>query len=81
MDLIETLNQDLREGRISAERLVDLVVDLCGKLEAANQRIDELNQRIEDLEKQGDGTQAAKYSGPRKLDHRLSYSGGPAKGG
>jgi nitronate monooxygenase len=21
------------------------------------------------------------YSGPRKLDHRLSYSGGPAKGG
>ena len=64
MDLIETLNQDLREGRISAERLVDLVVDLCGKLEAANQRIDELNRRIEDLEKQGDGTPAAKVDEP-----------------
>jgi hypothetical protein len=23
---------------------------------------------------------ASIYSGPRKLDHRLSYSGGPAKG-
>src|SRR6188474_1613099 len=64
MDLIEMLNQDLREGRISAERLVDLVVDLCGKLEAANQRVDELNRRIEDLEKQGDGTPAAKVDEP-----------------
>ena len=64
MDILETLNQDLREGRISAERLVDLVVDLCGKLEAANRRIDELNRRIEDLEKQGDGTPAAKVDEP-----------------
>src|SRR3954465_3409437 len=64
MDIIETLNQDLREGRISAERLVDLVVDLCGKLEAANQRVDELNRRIEDLEKRGDGTPAAKGGQP-----------------
>src|SRR5215218_6617555 len=64
MDLIETLKQDLREGRISAERLVDLVADLCGKLEAANQRIEELNQRIEDLEKQCDGTPTAKVDEP-----------------
>jgi len=64
MDIIETLKQDLREGRISAERLVDLVADLCGKLEAANQRIEELNQRIEDLEKQCDGTPTAKVDEP-----------------
>jgi transposase len=56
MDAIETLKQDLREGRIGAERLIDLVADLCRKLEAANQRIEELNQRIEDLEKQCGGT-------------------------
>src|ERR1035438_2580634 len=49
MDTIETLKQDVREGRISAERLVDLVVDLSRKLEAAN-------QRIEELEKQCGGT-------------------------
>jgi transposase len=64
MDILETLNQDLREGRISAERLVDLVVDLCGKLEAAIRRIEALNQRIEDLEKQGDGTPTAKVDEP-----------------
>ncbi len=64
MDIIETLKLDLREGRISAERLVDLVVDLCGKLETANQRIEELNRRIEDLEKQGDGTPTAKVDEP-----------------
>ena len=40
------LKQDLKEGRISAERLVDLVADLCRKLEAANQRIEELKQRM-----------------------------------
>ena len=56
MDTIEMLKQDLKEGRISAERLVDLVADLCRKLEAANQRIEELNQRIEELEKQCGGT-------------------------
>src|SRR6185437_700488 len=56
MDTIEMLKQDLKEGRVSAERLVDLVADLCRKLGAANQRIEELNQRIEELEKQCGGT-------------------------
>src|SRR3954464_8130502 len=64
MDIIESLKQDLREGRISAERLVDLVAELCGKLEAANQRIEELNRRIEDLERQGEGTPTAKVDEP-----------------
>jgi len=45
MDTLETLKQDAKEGRISAERLVDLVVDLCRKLEAANQRIAELENQ------------------------------------
>src|SRR3954465_13749643 len=64
MDIIESLKQDLREGRISAERLVDLVAELCGKLEAPNQRIEELNRRIEDLERQGEGTPTAKVDEP-----------------
>jgi hypothetical protein len=54
---IETLKQDLREGRISAERLVDLVADLCRKLEAAN-------RRIEELEKQCAATPPAKVDEP-----------------
>lgn len=64
MDTIETLKQDVKEGRISAERLVDLVADLCRKLEAANQRIEDLNQRIEELEKQCGGTPTAKVEEP-----------------
>jgi transposase len=64
MDTIEMLKQDLKDGRISAERLVDLVADLCRKLEAANQRIEELNQRIEELEKQCGGTPTAKVEEP-----------------
>src|SRR3954468_3796610 len=64
MDPIETLKLDVREGRISAERLVDLVADLCGQLEAANQRIEALNQRIEDLEKRCDGMPTAKVDEP-----------------
>src|SRR3954451_21230713 len=57
MDTIETLRQDVSEGRISAERLVDLVADLCRQLEAAN-------QRIEELEKQCGGTPTAKIEEP-----------------
>jgi len=64
MDPIETLKQDLEEGRISAERLVDLVADLGRQLAAANQRIEELNQRIEDLQKQCGATPTTKLDEP-----------------
>src|SRR6478735_8221613 len=64
MDTIETLKQDLKAGRISAERLVDLVADLGRKLEAANQRNEALNRRIEELEKQCGGAPTAKVDEP-----------------
>jgi transposase len=57
MDTIEALKQDVKEGRISAERLVDLVAELCRKLEAAN-------RRIEELEKQCCGAPTAKVEEP-----------------
>src|SRR3954454_23225118 len=64
MDPIETLKRDVKEGRISAERLVDLVAGLCRKLDGANQLIKELKQRIEDLEKQCGGKPTAKVDEP-----------------
>jgi transposase len=57
MDAIDKLKQDVREGRIGAEVLIDLVADLCRKLEAAN-------KRIEELEKERGGRQTSKLDEP-----------------
>ena len=46
MDTIDKLKQDVREGRISAEALIDLIADLCRKLDAANKRIEELEKQV-----------------------------------
>ena len=46
MDAIENLKQDVREGRISADRLVDLVVTLHRELQAAKLRIDTLEKQL-----------------------------------
>lgn len=59
MDDINDLKQEVREGRISLDRLVDLVMTLQRQLQAAN-------KRIVDLEKQlGDAT-------PAKVDEPFS---------
>jgi hypothetical protein len=58
MEAIETLRQDVREGRIGAERLVDLLEMLMRRLEAAQQRIAELERKL--------------GGGPAKLDEPFS---------
>ena len=45
MDAIETLKQDVAEGRIGAARLVDLVAMLMRQLQEAKQRIEELEKQ------------------------------------
>jgi transposase len=60
MDTIETLKQDVQEGRIGAERLVDLIVALQRQLEACR-------QRVEELEKQLGGSPTAKVDAPFSL--------------
>ena len=46
MDAIEQLKQDIREGRIDLERLIDVIVTLQRQLDAARQRIDELEKKL-----------------------------------
>ena len=46
MDAIETLKLDVQEGRISAERLVDLIASLQRQLQAAQQRIEQLEKQL-----------------------------------
>ena len=60
MEAIEQLKDDLREGRIDADRLVDLIVALRGQLQASQQRIAE-------LEKQLAGSGTAKVDEPYSL--------------
>jgi transposase len=60
MDAIEQLKEDVRTGRIDANRLVDLIGGLQHELQAAKQRIAE-------LEKQLPGT-----AGPAKIDQPFS---------
>ena len=46
MDAAEKLKQDVREGRIDVDRLVDLIVSLQRQLEQAQQRIEKLEKQL-----------------------------------
>src|ERR1700730_14446064 len=59
MDVIETLRQEVQEGRLGPERLVELMASLQRQLQATHQQLQETQQqleaarrRIEELEKQ-----------------------------
>jgi transposase len=60
MEAIEQLKQDVRVGRIDAQRLVDVIVTLQRDLQSAQ-------QRIADLEKQLAGSATAKVDEPFSL--------------
>lgn len=60
MDAIEQLKEDLRAGRIDGNRLVDLIGALQQQLQAANQRIAELEKQV------------AATSGTAKVDEPFS---------
>jgi transposase len=46
MDGIEQLKQDVRDGRIDLDRLIDVIVTLQRQLAAAKQRIEELEKKL-----------------------------------
>jgi transposase len=51
MDAIETLRQEVQDGRIGIERLVDLIASQQRQLQAAHQQLQAAQQRIGELEK------------------------------
>jgi transposase len=74
MDGIATLKEDALRGRISAERLVDLLATQQRLLHATQQQLhttqqqlQAATQRIAELEKQGGGTPTAKVDEPFSL--------------
>ncbi|MBX9677203.1 MAG: hypothetical protein K2X38_00480 [Gemmataceae bacterium] len=66
MDAIEQLKEDLRQGRIDPHRLIELLVTLQRQLEAARQRVEELERKLGELPG-GPGS-----STPAKIDEPFS---------
>ena len=69
MDAIEQLKEDVREGRIDAERLLDVIAMLQRQLETLQRELKAAQQRIAELEKKA-GPPAA--SGTAKVDQPFS---------
>src|SRR5689334_20168957 len=70
MDAIEQLQQDVREGRVGLERLIDVIIAQQRQLEVAQRELRAAKQRIEELEKKPDGSQPP--SPPGKIDQPFS---------
>jgi transposase len=64
MDAIEQLKQDVRQGRIDVDRLIDVIVTQQRQLESALRELKSAQQRIEELEKKAGGTAPAKVDEP-----------------
>jgi transposase len=65
MDAIDQLKEDIRQGRVDVDRLIDVMVSLQQQLEATRQLLESTRQqleaarrRIEELEKQNGGPSA-----------------------
>ena len=67
MDEVERLKQDVRLGRIGADRLVELIVSSQRQLQHAKQELDQARRRIEELEKQVGGSATVKVGEPFSL--------------
>ena len=56
MDAIEQLKQDVREGRIGVERLIDVIVTQQRQLESALQQLKSVQQQFAELKKKTGST-------------------------
>jgi transposase len=59
---VEQFREDVRAGRIEADRLVDLIVSLQRQWEQSQRRIEELERRIAELEQKPGGAATAKFA-------------------
>ncbi len=65
---VEQLRQDVRSGRITVDRLIDLVVTSQRELHAAKQQLDQANGRIAELERQSGASPSPKVSEPFSVE-------------
>jgi hypothetical protein len=55
MDAGDQFKQDVREGRIDVDRLIDVVVTLQRQLETTKRELETARQRVAELEKKAAG--------------------------
>ena len=72
MDAIEQLQEDVREGRIDLDRLIDVIGMLQRQLEAARQELEAAKQRIEELEKKSANPTPPAAGSPGKIEQPFS---------
>src|SRR4051812_38624031 len=76
--VIETLKQDVQHGRITAERLVDLLASQQRTLQAVLQQLQAAQQRCEELEKKLGGPPTTKLDQPYSMraEEKRQQAGG-----
>src|SRR5271154_80801 len=55
MDAMDQLKEDIRQGRVDVDRLIDVMISLQQQLEATQQQLEAARRRIEELEKKSGG--------------------------
>jgi transposase len=58
MDAIDQLKDDVRQGRVNVDRLIDVMVSLQQQLESTRQQLEAARRRIEELERKNGGPSA-----------------------
>ncbi len=61
---VEQLKDDVSAGRITVDRLIDVIVSLQRQQQATKQELDEAKKRIEDLERRLGGSATQKFAEP-----------------
>jgi transposase len=77
MESIETLRQDVRDGRISAERLIDLMASLQRLFQATQQQLEATQQQLEATQQQLEATQQQLEAANKRIEELEKKLGGP----
>ena len=84
---VRRLKEDVQSGKISVDRLIELMVTMQRELQAAKRELDVARRQIEDLKQQQGGPPSSKVSEPFSVEaeerrqEREERNGGSGSGG
>jgi transposase len=77
MDVIETLKQDVQRGRISADRLIDLIASLQRLFQTSQQQLEAVQQQLQLAQQQLQATQQQLDAANKRIEELEKKTGGP----